>query len=163
MKKAQVKKIIKVENFKLQSQFQCNMKEKAKEIYRKMMESDFCSQWMGIELMQIKQGDCHLRMKVKKEMLNGFGTLHGGMAYAFADSALAFACNSYGRVSPLIQGSMNYIKSAKEGDILEAKAKVRFLGNKKADVDVEIFCNSQLEPYYLFRGTVYRTTKEHLY
>ena len=101
-----------------------------------MMENDFCSQWLGIKPLLIEEGHCILEMQVRKEMLNGFGTLHGGMAYSLADSALAFASNSYGRISPLINGNMSYSKSAKIGDVLKAEATVISLGNKKADVDV---------------------------
>lgn len=124
-----------------------------------MMEKDYCSQWLGIRLLKIEEGECHLEMTVRKEMLNGFGTIHGGIAYSLADSALAFAVNSFGKISPLIQGSMNYAKPAFEGDILVAKAKVIYLGNKKADVDVTIYKDA--EALFFFRGAVYRTSKEH--
>lgn len=126
-----------------------------------MMENDFCSQWLGIKPVLIEEGHCVLEMEVRKEMLNGFLTLHGGIAYSLADSALAFASNSYGRISPLINGNMSYSKSAKEGDILTAEAKVISLGNKKADIDVIIKCKGHEEPFYFFRGTVYRTSKEY--
>lgn len=134
---------------------------KAQKVFESMMENDFCSQWLGIKPILIEKGHCILQMEVRKEMLNGFGTLHGGMAYSLADSALAFASNSYGRISPLINGNMTYSKSAKIGDVLEAEAKVISLGNKKADIDVVIICEGQEEPFYFFRGTVYRTSKEH--
>ena len=138
------------------------MKNKAQKVYESMMENDFCSQWLGIKPIVIEEGYCVLEMQVRKEMLNGFGTLHGGMAYSLADPALAFASNSYGRISPLINGNITYSKSAKIGDILKAEAKVISLGNKKADIDVVITCEGQEEPFYFFRGTVYRTSKEHL-
>ena len=137
------------------------MKNKAEKVCESMMENDFCSQWLGIKPLLIEEGHCILEMQVRKEMLNGFGTLHGGMAYSLADSALAFASNSYGRISPLINGNMSYSKSAKIGDVLKAEATVISLGNKKADVDVVITCEGQEEPFYFFRGTVYRTSKEH--
>jgi acyl-CoA thioesterase len=135
--------------------------DKAQAVYQKMMQTDYCSQWLDFELLKISEGECQLQMKVRKEMLNGFGTLHGGMAFTLADSALAFASNSYGRISPLINGSMNYSKAAKEGDVLRAEAKVFSLGNRKADIDVVIYCNDEPEPYYFMRGTVFRTDKEH--
>ncbi|MBL4708010.1 MAG: PaaI family thioesterase [Flavobacteriales bacterium] len=135
--------------------------DKAKKIYESMMEKDYCTQWLGSKLISLEEGQCVLEMTIRKEMLNGFGTLHGGIAYTLADSALAFAVNSYGRVSPLINGNMNYAKGAVEGDVLRAEAKVISLGNKKADIDVTIYCNDNIDPYYFFRGTVYRTSKEH--
>lgn len=137
------------------------MESKAEKVYQKMMEQDYCSQWLGIVPQKLEEGHCILQMKVRKEMLNGFLTLHGGIAYALADSALAFASNSYGRISPLINGNMSYAKAAVEGDILIAEAKVISLGNKKADIDVIVKKEGEKEPYYFFRGTVYRTSKEH--
>ncbi len=135
--------------------------EKAEQVYHSMMENDHFSKWLNFRLITIKEGSCHLELTVRKDMLNGFSTLHGGVAYAFADSALAFASNSYGRISPLINGSMNYAKASKEGDVLRAEAKVIALGNKKADIDVNVFCNKEETPFYFFRGTVYRTSQEH--
>ena len=135
---------------------------KAKRVFDRMMEKDYCSQWLGIELISVEEGKCKLKMKVRKEMLNGFGTLHGGIAYSFADSALAFASNSYGRVSVLINGNMIYSKATTEGDVLIADAKVITFGNKKADIDVEIYKEGEEEAFYFLRGTVYRTSKEHI-
>ena len=74
---------------------------------------------------------------------------------------MAFASNGYGRVSPLINGSMVYNKSAIEGDTLRAEAKVFSISHKKADIDVDIYCNQETAPFYRMRGTVYRSSKEH--
>lgn len=125
-----------------------------------MMERDTYSEWLGIRPLKLEEGECHLEMTVRPEMLNGFDMLHGGVAFSFADSALAFASNSYGRVSPLINGNMVYSKSAKVGDKLRAEAKVFSLSHKKADIDVNIYCNDEAEPFYFMRGTVYRSSKE---
>ena len=92
-------------------------------------------------------------------MLNGYGILHGGIAFTFADSAFAFASNSYGRLAVSINGSMNYAKSAKEGDILIAEATALNVTHKTADFDVNVM-NEKEEIYYFFRGTVYRSSKE---
>ena len=130
----------------------------ANEVFQKMMETDYCSQWMGITPIEIDSSHCVIKMTVKKEMLNGFGILHGGIAYAFADSAFAFASNSPGRISVSINGSMHFHKPAKEGDIIIAEAKAIRIGNKTADYDVNIYDqNDQI--MYSFRGTVYRTSK----
>ena len=133
---------------------------KALKVYEIMMQNDYCTKWLGAELVELVEGKCILTMKIRKEMLNGFGTLHGGMAYTLADSALAFAANSYGRMSPLINGSMSYAKGAVEGDVLRAEAQVISISNKKADIDVTVYCNDEKEAFYFFRGTVYRTSKE---
>ena len=131
----------------------------AQDVYDKMMAEDYCSQWMGIVPKSIEEGHCILRMKVRKEMLNGFGILHGGIAYAFADSAFAFASNSYGRVAVSINGHMNFVKSAKEGDILLAEARDLNVSHKTADFDVVISHEETGEKLYYFRGTVYRSSK----
>jgi len=136
-------------------------KSTPQEIFNKMMATDKCSQWMGIELIHISEGNCTIKMTVKKEMLNGFGILHGGMAFTFADSAFAFASNSYGRVAVSINGSMQYAHSAKEGDVLIAEAKALSVNHKTADFDVEVRNKVNEKTYYRFRGTVYRTSKIH--
>ena len=131
----------------------------AKAVYHKMMEKDYCSQWLGIEPLLIEEGHCKIKMTVRKEMLNGYGILHGGIAFTFADSAFAFASNSYGRLAVSINGSMNYAKSAKEGETLIAEAKALNITHKTADFDVNVM-NETEEVYYFFRGTVCRSSKE---
>ncbi len=134
--------------------------KKAEQVYAKMMQKDYCSEWMGIVPVQLEEGHVIIRMKVRKEMLNGFEVLHGGIAYAFADSAFAFASNSYGRVSLSINGHMNFVRSAKEGDILLAEAKAINVGHKTADFDVTVSNERTGDHLYYFRGTVYRSSKE---
>jgi acyl-CoA thioesterase len=132
----------------------------ARAIFEKMMAQDHCSQWMGIEPLLLDEGHCRLRMTVKKQMLNGFGLLHGGMAYAFADSAFAFASNSYGRMAVSIQGSMHFARSAHEGDILLAEAKALHVSHKTADFDVNVWAETDPDHVmYYFRGTVYRSSR----
>ena len=133
--------------------------QKALAVYEKMMQSDYCSQWLGVEPMFIREGACRIKMTVRKEMLNGYGILHGGIAFTLADSAFAFASNSYGRLAVSINGSMIYSKSAKEGDVLYAEAKALNVSHKTADFDVNVMDESG-EVYYYFRGTVYRSSKE---
>lgn len=130
----------------------------AEAIFQKMMLKDYCSQWMGIEQILIEQGHCKIKMTVKKEMLNGYGILHGGMAFTFADSAFAFASNSFGRLAVSINGSMSYAKSAKEGDVLIAEATPLNVTHKTDDFDVNVM-NEAGEIYYYFRVTVYRSSK----
>lgn len=133
--------------------------ELAKAVYDKMMEKDYCTQWLGATPVFIKEGHCKLRMVVRKEMLNGYGILHGGIAFTFADSAFAFASNSYGRIAVSINANMIYSKSAKAGDVLFAEAKALNVSYKTADFDVNVM-DEVGEVYYYFRGTVYRSSKE---
>lgn len=135
-------------------------KTTAHKVYDKMISMDYCSQWMGVEPLLIEEGHCVIRMRVRQEMLNGYGILHGGIAFAFADSAFAFASNSYGRIAVSINGSMTYSQSAKEGDVLLAEATALNLAYKTAEFDVNITSESTGEIYYRFRGIVYRKSEE---
>ena len=127
-----------------------------------MIDQDFFSQWMGVEMIDISAGYCKLRMTVKQQMLNGFGILHGGVSFAFADSAFAFASNSHGRLSVSQNASMTYAKPAKEGDVLLAEATQLALGNRTGTFDVKITNQTTSEPIALFRGSVFRTEQQHL-
>ena len=84
----------------------------------KMYDNDAFSQWLGIEVVEVKDGYCELKMTVRKEMLNGFQIAHGGIAYSLADSALAFASNSHGRKSLSVETSISHTVSVKEGNVL---------------------------------------------
>jgi len=132
----------------------------ALDVYNRMMETDYFSKWMDLEPISIEEGHCKLRMKVRKEMLNGHGIIHGGVTFALADSAFAFASNSYGRLSVSMNGSMAYVKPAKEGDILIAEAHMESIGNKTSTFDVVVYNELSKQKVGLFRGTVYRTSKE---
>jgi acyl-CoA thioesterase len=57
-----------------------------------MLRKDAFSRWLGVELVSLSPGACTLRMRVREEMLNGFGVSHGGIVFSLADSAMAFAC-----------------------------------------------------------------------
>jgi acyl-CoA thioesterase len=133
--------------------------ELALAVYHKMMEKDYCTQWLKAEPVFIKAGHCMLKMKVRKEMLNGYGILHGGIAFTFADSTFAFASNSYGRLAVSINGNIIYSKSAKEGEVLLAEAKALNISHKTADFDVNVM-NEKGQIYYYFRATVYRSSKD---
>lgn len=139
------------------------MNKKANEtaiaVFNRMMEKDYCSQWMNIEPLLIEEGHCKIKMTVHQQMLNGLGILHGGIAYAFADSAFAFASNSYGRVSVSIAGNMTFAQSAKAGTVLIAEAKMLSLNYKTADFDVDVYEEKSGTVFYRFRGTVYRSSK----
>jgi len=131
----------------------------AEQVYNKMMEKDYCSQWLGIEPIFLKEGHCKIKMTVRKEMLNGYGILHGGIAFTFADSAFAFASNSYGRVAVSINSNFTLSKSAIVGEVIFAEAKALNITHKTADFDVDVM-NEQGDIYYRFRGTVYRKSAE---
>lgn len=124
-----------------------------------MYDSDWFSQWLGIERVKIEKGTCVLRMTVRKEMLNGFGIAHGGITYSLADSALAFASNSHGRMAVSVETSISHTAQLHEGDVITATAEELSLSNKIGVYQVKV-SNQKNETVALFKGTVYRTGKD---
>ncbi len=134
-------------------------KSLAEKVVDQMHNNDWFSQWLGIERVEIKEGRCVLRMKIRKEMLNGFAIAHGGITYSLADSALAFASNSHGRKSVSVETSISHTESLKEGDIITAVAEEVNLSNKIGIYTITI-TNQENKTVALFKGTVYRTSKD---
>ena len=125
-----------------------------------MMKNDKFSQWLGIEVLEVKQGYCRLAMKVREDMLNGFGIAHGGISYSLADSALAFASNSWGRKSLSIDTSISHLRSLQLGDELIAEAECENQSEKLGHYRVKVYRKQEPQVMMaLFRGTVYRTSK----
>lgn len=130
----------------------------AEKVVDTMFANDYFSQWLGIERLRVEPGHCILQMKIRKEMLNGFSIAHGGIAYSLADSALAFASNSHGRKSLSIETSISHTVSLQEGDVILATANEISLTNKLGIYYITITRHG--DTVALFRGTVYRTSKE---
>ena len=130
-------------------------------IVNKMYDQDAFSQWLGIEIIDVSAGYCQLKMKVRKEMLNGFHIAHGGIAYSLADSALAFASNSHGRKSLSVETSISHMVSIKAGDMLTAMTK-ELSRSDKIGVYLITITNDENQEIANFKGTVYRTSKDWL-
>lgn len=128
-------------------------------IVTKMMETDAFSQWLGIEIIESKEGYCQLKMTVRPEMCNGFGIIHGGVTFSLADSALAFASNAYGRLSVALECSISYPNPVNVGDTLFAEATEVNLSNKIGIYNIPV-TNQNGMLVGAFKGTVYRTGKE---
>ena len=127
-----------------------------KEIIALMLSKDAFSNWMGIEVLRIEEGTCELRSTIKAEMLNGFGILHGGISYSLADSALAFASNSYGYKSVSIETSISHVRPVKAEDIITAKAVELHRGSTLGIYEITI-TNQENKKIALFKGTVFIT------
>ena len=130
-------------------------------IVNKMYDQDAFSQWLGIEIVDVSEGYCQLKMKVRKEMLNGFHIAHGGIAYSLADSALAFASNSHGRKSLSVETSISHMVSVKAGDMHTAMTK-ELSRSDKIGVYLITITNKENQEIAIFKGTVYRTSKDWL-
>ena len=132
---------------------------KAQEIVKTMMELDQFSNWMGVKIIDIKEGYSKIEMMVRNNMLNAFGIAHGGITFALADSAFAFACNSNGKITVALDVSISFPKAAKEGDILTAEAKRVSNTNKTGLYLIEV-TNQHQQLVALFKGTCYKTEKD---
>jgi acyl-CoA thioesterase len=132
-----------------------DMNTKVKKIVDKMMEKDLFSQWMGIQRLEEKEGYSQLKMTIRPEMCNGFEIAHGGISFAFADSALAFASNSHGRQAVSIETSISHVKSIRSGDTIIATALEKSLANSIAIYEVTINKENG-DLVALFKGTVFR-------
>ncbi len=131
----------------------------AKKVVTRMMETDYFSQWMGVKVLEVKDGYSKIQMMLRKEMLNGFGIAHGGISFAFADSAFAFACNSDGKITVALDVSISFPKAAKEGDLLTAEAK-RINATRRTGLYLIEVTNQHNEVLALFKGTCYKTEKD---
>jgi acyl-CoA thioesterase len=132
--------------------------ELAKKSVDKMLELDYFSKWMGVELIETRYHYSKIKMQLRREMLNGFGIAHGGITFALADSAFAFACNSEGKITVALDVSISFPKSGKEGDTLIAEAKEINDTNKTGLYLIEVR-NQHNEMVALFKGTCYKTEK----
>lgn len=130
----------------------------ANKVVERMLETDFFSKWMGVEIIEVKEAYSKIKMSLRKEMLNGFGIAHGGITFAFADSAFAFACNSDGKVTVALDVSISFPKAVKEGDVLIAEARLVNKTNRTGLYLIEVK-NQNDELVGLFKGTCYKTEK----
>jgi len=132
--------------------------ELATKVVHQLTENDLFSKWLGIEVLEVAPGYSKLKMTVRKEMINGFGIVHGGVAFSLADSAFAFACNNRNNLSVALDTSINFIKPVHVDDVLTAEAKEIHNGKSTGIYHVSIF-NQNNHLVALFKGTCFRTGK----
>jgi acyl-CoA thioesterase len=124
-----------------------------------MMQNDYFSQWLGIEVLEIKEGYSKIKMTVRKEMVNGFGIIHGGIPFSLADSAFAFACNNRNNLSVALDVTITFTKAVNIADILTAEAKEVHNGKSTGVYLIDVM-NQKNEQVALFKGTCFRTGKQ---
>ncbi len=129
------------------------------EIVSHMLNQDTYSNWLGIEVLEVRAGYCKVQITIRNEMLNGFHIAHGGIAYSLADSTLAFASNTYGFQCVSIETSISHVLKVQVNDVLTAECKEEFHGSKTAIYEVRIV-NQNNDLVALFKGTVFITQKE---
>ncbi len=130
----------------------------ARKVVDKMMKDDLFSQWLGIDVLDIKEGYSKIKMSVRKEMINGFGIVHGGIAFSLADSAFAFACNNRNNLSVALDTSINFIRPVHAEDELTAEVKEIHNGKSTGLYHISI-TNQGGNVVAIFKGTCFRTGK----
>ena len=123
-----------------------------------MMQHDLFSQWLGIEVLEVIEGYSKIKMLVRPEMINGFGIVHGGIAFSLADSCFAFACNNRNVLSVALDTAINFLKPVHVGDILTAEAKEIHNGKSTGLYHISI-SNQHNHAVAFFKGTCFRTNK----
>jgi acyl-CoA thioesterase len=133
---------------------------RARRVVDGMLARDAFSRWLGLEVTALDAGHCTCRLTVREDMVNGFGVAHGAIAFALADSALAFASNSHGRVALSIENSIRYPAPTRPGDVLTGVAVEHHVTNRLGFYAVTV-TNQDGLTVGMFTGTVYRTETEH--
>lgn len=131
----------------------------AAEVVNHMMQKDLFSQWLGIQIIDVKEGYSKLKMIVRKEMINGFDIVHGGITFSLADSAFAFACNSRNNLSVALNTSINFLKPVHVDDELIAEAKEIHNGKSTGLYYITII-NQRNHVVAIFKGTCLRANKK---
>lgn len=134
-------------------------KSTATRVVDRMYDNDAFSQWLGIERLEDGAGSSVLRLTVRAEMLNGFAIAHGGIAFALADSALAFAANGHGVKSVSVETSISHTRPVVDGDVLTATARELNLTARFGIYEVTI-ADGAGRTVALFKGTVFRTGEQ---
>lgn len=127
-------------------------------VVSEIIRKDLFSQWLGIEIIEIKEGYSKIKMTIREEMINGLGVVHGGIAFSLSDSAFAFACNNRNNLSLALDTSINFTKKVMPGDILTAEAKELHNGRTTGLYLITV-ANQRKEQVALFKGTCFRTGK----
>ncbi len=134
--------------------------ELARRCAEAMWRDDRASQTLGMSLDAVGPGTATLSMTVTETMINGHEICHGGLIFTLADSAFAFACNAYNKVTVAQHCSVTFLAPARLGDRLTARAEERSLNGRSGIYDIRVD-NQDGKAIAEFRGHS-RTVKGHL-
>jgi acyl-CoA thioesterase len=137
---------------------QNNVNDLSQSVVAKMLQDDLFSTWLGISVIAIQEGYCKIQMTIRPEMINGLGIVHGGVAFSFADSAFAFACNNRNNLSVALDTSINFLKPVMVGDVLTAETTELHSGRSTGLYHVNIY-NQHNILVASFKGNCFRTGK----
>ncbi len=116
-----------------------------------LFDGDRASQMLGMTIESCGPGKATVSMRVRPDMVNGHHICHGGLIFALADSAFAFACNSHGDTTVAAGAAIEFLAPGREGDLLRAIAQERWRAGKAGIYEIEIR-NQRDEAVALFRG-----------
>ena len=121
-----------------------------------MWNNDLASQDLGIDVQVTAPGHAEASMEVRRKMVNGHNICHGGYIFPLADTAFAFACNTYNRITVAAGASIEFVRPAKLGDTLTAKAREAHRGGRTGTYDVDV-SDQDDNLIAIFRGRSYAT------
>ena len=124
-----------------------------------MLQGDHATAHMGIDITEVGPGSAVATMTVQRWMLNGHATCHGGFIATLADSAFAFACNSYNQNTVASACHIDFLAPARLGDVLEAEAIERSRSGRTGVYDISVSVRGG-KTVALFRGKSYRIEGE---
>jgi len=130
--------------------------EIAKQCYETMWNGDAASQDLGMTVSVTEAGSAVASFEIRANMVNGHDICHGGYLFTLADSAFAFACNTYNRVTVAASASIEFIRPARLGDKLVATATEVSRGGRTGIYDATV-TNQDGEVVAIFRGRSYAT------
>jgi acyl-CoA thioesterase len=110
----------------------------ADKIARRMLAAEGTGPAWGIEIEEAREGYARVRMRLRADMLNGHKIAHGGMIFALADTAFAYACNSRNVASVAAQASIVFLNAAKAGEMLVAEAREVALAGRSGVTHVSV-------------------------
>ena len=126
-----------------------------------MYADDAASKGLGMEITEIDYGRAVVTMTVRDDMVNGLDICHGGLVFALADSAMAFATNSYNRHAVATNAEIDWVAPARRGDVLTATATERHRAGRNAITDVVVATDAG-EVVAHFRGRTRRIDGQHV-
>ena len=134
--------------------------ERAERSAQQMWSTDRASQALGMEISRIAPGEAVLTMAVRDDFLNGHHICHGGYIFTLADSAFAFACNSYNKIVVAQENTITYISPGKPGEVLTATATEASLAGRSGVYDV-VVAGEDGRKVALFRGLSRQISGQH--
>ena len=133
-----------------------NEMEIAQQCCAEMWANDLASQDLGMSIEVTAPGSAEASFEVRRNMVNGHDICHGGYIFTLADSAFAFACNTYNRITVAASASIEFVRPARLGDRLLATASEGSRGGRTGIYDV-IVTNQAAQVVAIFRGRSYST------